>query len=151
MMPTETTRSLFQFVESGDLGDAKIALAAGADPTAKDDQGWTPLHWAAKKGYNDLAWVLIEGGAELTAKSERGWTPLHFAAANGNVHLVRLLLEKGADPSARDERGETPANWASRHGHTSILMLLQGAPEPQLEHASLITRCRAKDEPQRGG
>src|SRR6202021_769318 len=52
------TYKLFDAAQSGSFSDAEAALAAGADPTARDNRQWTPLHWAAQKGHTDLASML---------------------------------------------------------------------------------------------
>ena len=53
-------------------------LTAGADLTARDEDGWTPLHWAARYTKTPAVLVvLLAAGADLTARTERGKTPLH--------------------------------------------------------------------------
>src|SRR5580765_5954869 len=65
MNPQEATQKLFQAALSNKYTDAAAALAAGADPNAKDEWGSTPLHWAAGHGNSDFARLLIDKGADL--------------------------------------------------------------------------------------
>ena len=51
-------------------------LAARADPSARDDNGWTPLHFATQNWRVDLASLLLSAGAEVDAQDSNGNTPL---------------------------------------------------------------------------
>lgn len=96
-------------------------LAAGADPTAANRQGQTPLHVAALEakppqpptdpGVID---ALVAAGAAINARDNEGHTPLHYAL-QGNVRmpLMARLLAVGADVSARDLMENTPLHWAA--------------------------------------
>ena len=79
-----------------------------------DQDGWTPLHWAAWIGHQDVAKLLLDGGADLNMVTQHGGTPLHWAANNGRKTVVQLLLERGAWPNIRDQFGRTPLSYASR-------------------------------------
>jgi ankyrin repeat protein len=65
----------------------KLLLAAGGNINAKDGtRGLTPLHEAARWGWNDVVKFLVENGADLEAKDDRGMTPVDSAMgkAGGN-------------------------------------------------------------------
>jgi ankyrin repeat protein len=64
----------------------QLLLQAGADINAKDSRGLSPLHEAARWGWNDVVQFLVENGADLTAKDSRGNTPVDSALgkAGGN-------------------------------------------------------------------
>lgn len=59
--------------------------------------GYTPLHIAAKKNQMDIATMLLEYGAKPNAESKNGFTPLHLASQEGHTDIVSLLLEKDAN------------------------------------------------------
>lgn len=76
-----------------------------------DRHGWTPIHWAASKGYTKICAFLLNqcdtSTADNAAKSNRlkyinkkdrlsGFTPLHVACIGGHVECVTYLLESGA-------------------------------------------------------
>ncbi|MCY4058237.1 MAG: ankyrin repeat domain-containing protein, partial [Gammaproteobacteria bacterium] len=44
-------------------------LAAGADPSAADNDGWTPLHSAGMAGHTDLGARLVKAGARVDAEA----------------------------------------------------------------------------------
>ena len=74
-------------VQQRSIESLKLLLAAGADINAKDGtRGLTPLHEAARWGWNDVVRFLVEHGADLQAKDNRGMTPIDSAMgkAGGN-------------------------------------------------------------------
>lgn len=64
----------------------KLLIKAGGDINAKDPRGLTPLHEAARWGWNDVVQFLVASGADLNAKDNRGNTPVDSALgkAGGN-------------------------------------------------------------------
>lgn len=104
-------------------------LKFGADPNAKDDQGGTPLHWAAtatvKGGNARSIELLVAAGAGLDARDNFLRSPLHIAAENKkNPRPLAKLLELGADVNAIDGNENTP-----------LLSALKGS---SAEHARLL-------------
>jgi len=108
----------------------------GADVTACDRSGLTPLHRAAYSGHVDLAQFLVEHGADTTAQNKDGLTPLHWASSSGKVDLARFLVEHGADVTAQNKNGFTPLHFASGSGKVDLAQFL-------VEHA-LMRRPRAR-------
>jgi len=99
----------------GDLVRVQAVLRDQPDlVTARDPDGWTPLHEAARGGWARVVDMLITSGAEVNARDRFGATPLHAAAKADEPKVVALLLDRGADPAARDWRGHTAAFYAAR-------------------------------------
>ena len=63
-----------------------LILQAGADPSAADRNGWTPLHTAGMAGHSDLARRLLEAGA--SPKTEA------FAKSGGVAPVLRSVLRQ---------------------------------------------------------
>ncbi len=68
-------------------------LAAGADPSAADDDGWTPLHTAAMAGHADLARRLVQAGASVRANAHgrEGGSPLSYALFYAKAYMADAL------------------------------------------------------------
>ena len=91
---------------------------------ATDEDGWTPLHWAARNGNRDISTYLIVNGAEVKATNEIGWTPLHVAASNGHAEIVQALITAGAEVTATTNGGNSPLKLTN---NDAIKTLLQRA------------------------
>ena len=85
------------------LEAVKQHLAAGTDVSAKDEDGVTPLHYAAAKGLNEIVELLIAKGADVNAKvalgPKQGLTALDAAIEKGNNEIADLLRKHGAKTS----------------------------------------------------
>jgi len=95
---------------AGDVAAVRAALAAGADPNAVADHGFTPLDWAARFGQIETMKALVDAGAALDLRDEgpNGWTPIMHALHKGQARAALALLEWGADPDSRSDNGQTP-------------------------------------------
>ena len=85
-----------------------------SDPNARNENGRTPMHYAAQGTSPALVTILAKAGARLNVPDERGgWTPLHLAAwFSTSPSVVAALLAAGADPGAVDKKGNTPWDYA---------------------------------------
>lgn len=95
----------------------------------RDAGWWIPfpaLHWAAWKGYEGLARLLLEKGLDVDLRTTfQGKTALHFAALKGHESIIRLLLDKGAKADMQDiSYGISPLHIAALEGHEAVVRLL---------------------------
>ena len=65
---------------SAELDDVASLLERRANPDARTEAGFAPLHLAAEVGRIELVALLLEHGADVRATSGIGVTPLHSAA-----------------------------------------------------------------------
>lgn len=95
-----------------------LMATPGIKLDAKDNDGFTALHWAAWSGMPQSTILLVsEGGLDLNAQENSGYTPLMLAALRGNAAAVRLLLELGADPAVKNAEGQTALDIATEKGN----------------------------------
>ena len=115
----------YAFFYSVTAADVKECLMEGANPNARDPDGFTPLHEVAMLG--DLAGVqaLLEAGANVNARGEPGYTPLHWAAREGHPQIVKALLAAGAKVDAGSKiYNFTPLHLAADQGSAVSAKLL---------------------------
>jgi ankyrin repeat protein len=100
-------------------------LDAGADLSARDAKGETPLHVAANLGSAVLAEWLVLNKADVNAVSYQNQeTPLHVAIRGKNPVIVELLLGANADVNATSKHG-TPVEMAQQFSSVEISRLLK--------------------------
>ena len=92
---------------------ARWLAAQGADLSAPDTWGNTPLHRHAQSRQGCLG-ALLELGADVHNAGSSAGTPLHTAAEAHNAKNTRLLLEHGARADAANKEGLTPLELALR-------------------------------------
>ncbi|KAK5658049.1 hypothetical protein OQA88_2605 [Cercophora sp. LCS_1] len=119
---------------------------------ARDTNGQTPLHHAARKNALESVRILVDYGADpniictryrrtpLAWAVKRGFrnvaaelraaggiwgeTALHFAAWDGDVEACQRLLDMGVDVDGRNERGETALWIAANKGRLGVVRCL---------------------------
>jgi ankyrin repeat protein len=119
-------------------------LANGADIEARNEDGSTPLDWAASFAQTDILKLLIQRGAQRDVIDKYGNTPLISAACecaiatmNSAYQVVKILLDQGAKVNARNHDGRTALMMASgMTGGTALLELLvnNGADPKAKDH-----------------
>ena len=77
----------------------------GADITAKNTDGRTPLHYAAQEGCGVAA--LINKGADVNERGNDGMTPLMVATLKGQLEAARTLVAACADVNAKKDNDVT--------------------------------------------
>jgi uncharacterized protein len=100
-----------------DMPMVQTLLAKDAEVNKK---GWSPLHYAASAGDDDIVKVLLDHSAYIDAGSPNGSTPLMMAAAAGHDTTLKLLLDEGADPTIKNQLGLNAADIAKRYNHRDI-------------------------------
>jgi palmitoyltransferase len=100
-----------------------------ADPDVPDNDGRSPLHWAAYKGFADSIRLLLFLDAHRGRQDKEGCTPLHWAAIRGNLEACTVLVQAGKreDLIMTDNTGLTPAQLASDKNHRQVAFFLGNA------------------------
>ncbi|XP_060097269.1 ankyrin repeat domain-containing protein 22 [Heteronotia binoei] len=129
-------------------------LKRNADVNIKNNKERTCLHYAVRKRFNYLDYLLIvilmpvlllgyllmvskskqnenlikmllRAGADVNAKDNSGRTALHYACEMKNQSIIPLLVEAGADLSIKDKDDETPLDIARRLKFINIESILK--------------------------
>ena len=121
---------LHRAVIGGNERGTEVLVAAGADINASDNDGYTPLHYAAGKGHSAIADLLIRCGADIAAQDNSfGTTPLHYAAMFGRTDLCKILFEAGSSAHLLDNDGASPYMYARNRGHEGTAQFLKTIEE----------------------
>lgn len=72
---------------------AEVLLDAGANPSAQDDLGVTPLMDAAHSGQLLMLKLLMKCGAKIHLQSRDGMTALDLATSERHVHVMEVLRQ----------------------------------------------------------
>lgn len=111
-------------------------LALGADPSAQNYDGETPLHVAAsihlQTSVQCCRALIAAGASPNVTENSRCETPLHRAAAENNADIITVLIEAGALAAARDEDSYTPLHVAvmAAAGAAVKVLLEKGRADP---------------------
>ena len=102
-----------------------VLLAQGADATARDDFGMTPLMLATL--FTDAATMqlLLDHGADANKGDIAGQKPPIGAVLCKDLDKVKLLLKHGAQTAPKDAGGVTALAWAQKVHAPQIVALLE--------------------------
>ena len=153
---SDTNTPLHLAAMQGALNAADELIVGHADIGARSEKsyykgtwtedGWTPLHMAARFDRSDIAALLISNGADIDEPDKNGDTPLHvttcYKKSCESYDTARALIERGADVNAMplwdaDVDGWV-RNWAPLHlaawdGSFAIAkLLLRNGADPNL-------------------
>lgn len=110
---TENTIKVLQFL-----------IETMADVNARDELGWTALHYACRNSQTKSAELLIEHKAAVDATAADGKTAAMLAAVDGCDSLVMDLLGHKAFVDEADEHGWTLLTYACEEGHVGLVKFL---------------------------
>ncbi|XP_032431965.1 receptor-interacting serine/threonine-protein kinase 4 [Xiphophorus hellerii] len=91
---------------------------------AKDEDQYTPLHWAAQNGDEAMTRLLLDRGATINETDGQGRTPAHVACQHGQENVIRVLLSRNADVQVKGKNNWTALHFAAWQGHLGIVKLL---------------------------
>lgn len=88
-----TDIQLINSVKAADHSTMRELIKAGVDINQQDEQGWTPLNWAAGKGDIEMVRMLVENGADILKVGRDMRTPYMIALAAARVDVVKFLRD----------------------------------------------------------
>lgn len=98
---------LIETVKEGNVEKAGELLDKGADVHQRDEQGWTPLNWAAGQGDADMVRLLLDRDADVTLTGRDNRTPLMIAKAAERKEVVEILTQAEKERGVWEDPRET--------------------------------------------
>jgi len=120
------TTALHWAVRWDDLETAEMLIRAGANVSAANRAGATPMQLAALNGNAAMVDRLIKAGADANMpQTPYGDTPLMLASRTGRTDAITVLLDHGAQVNTKETWGGTTAlMWAVSERHSAAVKLL---------------------------
>lgn len=102
-------------IETDDIKAVQDLINSGANVNEPDENGRTPLMFAAVGQNRKIIKALIKAGADVNTPCKNGETPLMLAATkwHANPQIIKILIRAGADINAKDACGKTSLMYAS--------------------------------------
>ncbi|NXG00327.1 ANRA2 protein, partial [Sakesphorus luctuosus] len=100
----------------------------------KDEEGFTPLMWAAAHGQIAVVEFLLQNGADPQILGKGRESALSLACSKGYTDIVKMLLDCGVDVNEYDWNGGTPLLYAVHGNHVKcVKILLESGADPTIE------------------
>lgn len=107
--------------QANDLDALNRALKQGVNVNALTKDGWTALHFAAYKGFEDIVRALLDAKVNVNIQGKLyNRTALHYAVHQNNLEIVKIILAYNPDLSLIDKGEETAYQVAKRNGFAEI-------------------------------
>lgn len=141
LSPAQNAQAFFAAVVNNNVLLAKDLITASPEfAVLQTEGGFTALHYAAQKGYEEMAKILLEAcPSSLTVQTNRGDTALHMAVREKNMTMsMRLLAAAPAAAMMRNAERLPLCSWPLKcvHGRWR-------APWPRRSQPRLQSRTRA--------
>ena len=122
----------------------KILAPLTDNPNAPDEDGKTPIHWAANRGHTEIVKILAPLTNHPNAPNEDGDTPIHHAASMGHTEIVKILAPLTDNPNAPNNSGETPSLVAENSEIRRFLESYNPSGKSKTEPSTMPSNKRAK-------
>ncbi|CAM0142629.1 unnamed protein product [Umbelopsis sp. WA50703] len=117
--------------KSGNAALTSLLIEVGANLEMRDEDGETPLYFAARNGHLECVEALFKDPqrrANINVQDTvNGYTPLMVAAIEGHYQVVVILTRYGADVDVVDIEGWTAHEHAIFRGRTTLSKLIRPA------------------------
>ncbi len=151
--PTAGERGMTDLHFAAYCNDAEAVaslLSSGAAVEARDDSGWTSLHWSidmAQAGGDPepVVELLLRAGASPNAVDNSGYSVLMMACNRNNKNILDLLIQAGADVRQRNSE-TTPLHEAAGSNFDEAIprLLALGADPTAVDAAGRTPKQHAR-------
>ena len=91
------------------------------NPNASDENGSTPIYWAAMRGHIEIVKIMAPLTDNPNVPNEFGNTPISWAAFKGHTEIVKILAPLTDNPNAPNRYGITLISIAKNRYNQSFL------------------------------
>ena len=124
----KTKKEWWKAIEHNNTNKVKEILTRyNVNIDTTNDDGWTPLHIAARYNNAEVADKLIAANANVNATDDDGKTPLHIAAEYNSTEVTDKLIAANVHVNATDKNGQTPLHNAARYNKVAVAKKLIAA------------------------
>lgn len=96
------------YAAKGDVLKVQDCISRSYSPSKRDPYGWSPIHFAAWFGHQDVVQMLLLAGCSPNVLNSDDRTPLHLSAIKGFPGVVSVLLNHPElDINLVDKKGRT--------------------------------------------
>jgi len=126
----------------GDIDGVKELINKGVNVNSQHDiNGWTALHWAAKRNHLNIVNKLLNHGADKSIKTNKGEIPASLTSEN----VIKVLLSANVNTSpapAKEEKLAITPNYIKN----PVLAYKVDTSSPKEKEASVIQEKRPRLE-----
>ncbi|EPS40628.1 hypothetical protein H072_5502 [Dactylellina haptotyla CBS 200.50] len=116
-------RLLNMAASNGEPERVRKILSGGArnfvDVDAVDEEGSSPLIYAACFGHEEVVVLLVDAGANVNLQDGHKWSPLTWAMTNRHKGIAKILLDHGASSEIKTTSGGTAFDFVEPHSDMS--------------------------------
>jgi ankyrin repeat protein len=105
----EGIKAMFYAIEKDNLVYAQKVLSMNFDPNLLNDNGYTPLQYAAMRGNAQMVELLIRNGANVGILSKDGESAMELALKMGHSQAAEVLKTARQEMLAQEQAAKTGA------------------------------------------
>ncbi|XP_050965475.1 ankyrin repeat family A protein 2 isoform X1 [Labeo rohita] len=129
--------SIHQLAAQGEMVFLASRIEQESVINLQDEEGFTPLMWAAAHGQIAVVEFLLQSGADPHLLAKGRESALSLACSKGYTDIVRMLIDCGVDVNEYDWNGGAPLLYAVHGNHVRCVeILLESGADPTMESDS---------------
>ncbi|XP_037389491.1 ankyrin repeat family A protein 2 isoform X1 [Pygocentrus nattereri] len=129
--------SIHQLAAQGEMVFLASRIEQESVINLQDEEGFTPLMWAAAHGQIAVVEFLLQSGADPHILAKGRESALSLACSKGYTDIVRMLIDCGVDVNEYDWNGGAPILYAVHGNHVRCVeILLENGADPTMESDS---------------
>ncbi|CAB1332336.1 unnamed protein product, partial [Coregonus sp. 'balchen'] len=129
--------SIHQLAAQGEMVFLASRIEQETVINLQDEEGFTPLMWAAAHGQIAVVEFLLQNGADPNRLAKGRESALSLACNKGYTDIVKMLIGCGVNANEYDWNGGAPVLYAVHGNHVPCVeILLESGADPTIESDS---------------